>query len=304
MISFLSRSKIDEAKWNDCVLCSAARLPYGLTWYLDSVAEHWDGLVHNDYEAVFPLVWRRRFLIHYLFQPYFTQQLGVFTKQQPHEGLLREMLDAIPARFRFIEINLNYTNRVRHEAFEVSARTNLVLPLDGAYETLADGYHENARRNISKAQKNRLRTRSDLTPETATEFFKANTGVKIPEIGEYVYEHLQRLMRAALQRKMGEVVGVFDENDNLYATGFFATTENRILNLLPSIDDEGKDAGAGFYLVDHVIRKYAGTGRVLDFEGSMIPSIARFYKSFGAQEQTYWRLRRNNLPWVLRWVKE
>lgn len=303
MISFLNRGEIDETKWNECIQSSAARLPYGFTWYLDSVAEHWDGLVYNDYEAVFPLVWRRRFLIHYLFQPHFTQQLGVFSKQQPDEGLLAAMLDAIPARFRFIEINLNHTNSVRHHAFEVLPRTNLILPLTGAYETLSQGYHENARRNISKAQKQRLHTRSNLTPETATEFFKANTGVKIPEVGEYVYEHFHQLMNAVLQRKMGEVMGVFDENDNLYATGFFVITGSRILNLLPSIDDEGKDVGAGFYMVDHIIRRYAGSGKVLDFEGSMIPSIARFYKSFGAQEQTYWRLRCNRLPWLVRWMK-
>lgn len=303
MISHLKRNEIDEEKWDHCVQLSASRLPYAYTWYLDSVADRWDGLVHDDYVAVFPLVWRSRFLIHYLYQPFFTQQLGSFSPKNPDEKILQSLLDAIPPRFRFIEINLNHMNPVVHDGFQVSPRINLCLDLSLSYEKLFHNYHENAKRNLHKAEKNNLRVRRDLTPEIVTEFFKANTGIKIPEVGEYDYEHLHRLMDAALKRNSGLALGVFDEKDNLYAMGFFIVTEKRIINLLPSIDDEGKEIGAGFYLVDDIVRKYAGSDKVLDFEGSMIPSIARFYKSFGAQEQTYWQLRRNNLPWVVKWIK-
>lgn len=303
MISCCTRKEIDEHKWNGCVQRAACRLPYGFCWYLDCVSDQWDGLVYNDYEAVFPLVWERRFLIHYLFQPLFTQQLGVFSPNRPDEALVKSLLDAIPPRFRFIEINLNYMNPVRHDGFEISPRINLYLDLGLPYEKLFHDFHENARRNIHKAEKKNLHVSDTIKPEIIIEFFKTNTGIKIPEIGEYNYEHLRQLMEAALHRRMGAALGVFDEKDNLYATGFFIISESRIINLLPSIDDEGKQAGAGFFMVDYIVRKYAGSGKVFDFEGSMIPSIARFYKSFGAREQTYWRLRRNNLPWLLRWMK-
>ncbi len=304
MINYLKREEIDESKWNRCVELSASNLPYGFTWYLDCVSEHWGGLVKEDYEAVFPLVWRKRLFIHYLYQPFFTQQLGIFSGRESDENLLTSMLDAIPARFRFIEVNLNYLNQVKHGGFEIIPRTNLCLDLNHSYDKLFHNYHDNARRNVHKAEKNRLRARSDFHPEIITEFFKANTGNKIPELGEYHYGHLRELMNETLQRKAGNAMGVFDEKDNLMAAGFFIITEKRIINLLPSIDDEGKEIGAGFYLIDHLIRQHAGSQKVLDFEGSMIPSIARFYKSFGAQEQTYWRLRRNNLPWFAKWMKE
>jgi len=303
MITCLKRSEIDEQKWNRCVQHSLAGLPYAYTWYLDSVCDQWDGLVYNDYEIVFPLIWRRRFFLSYLYQPMFTQQLGAFSHDDLDESRLKMLLDAIPQRFRFIEINLNYTNRVKQDDFQIIPLTNLCLNLNAPYEQLFHHYHENARRNVYKAEKKQLHIRKDFSRDIVTEFFKTNTGIKIPELGEYDYDHLRALMNKSMKRNMGQVLGVFDERDNLHATGFFIVDEKRIINLLPSIDDEGKEMGAGFFLVDYIIKQYAGSEKILDFEGSMIPSIARFYKSFGAHEQTYCRLRRNNLPRLIRWIK-
>ena len=40
-----------------------------------------------------------------------------------------------------------------------------------------------------------------------------------------------------------------------------------------------------------------------DFEGSMIPGVARFYAGFGANPETYFQLKFNRLPLPLRWIK-
>lgn len=304
MIQHLQRKEIDDNKWNACVQQAVNGYPYAFTWYLDCVSENWDGLVRNDYDAVFPLVWNRRFLIHYLYQPMFTQQLGVFSKNVLDEKSLNDFLNAIPARYRFIEINVNYQNSVRHPAFEIIPRTNSYLELHSSYEELYQAYHENTKRNVQKALKNNLHVSGNLKAEAVIEFFKTNSGIKIPELGEYHYEHLKELIAAFMQRKMGKLVGVQDASENLFAAGFFILTENKIINLLPSTGEDGKNNGAGFLMIDSLIREFSGTSKTLDFEGSMIPGIARFYKSFGATEQTYWRLRRNNLPWLVKWMKK
>ena len=38
------------------------------------------------------------------------------------------------------------------------------------------------------------------------------------------------------------------------------------------------------FLIDSMFQELAGKDIVFDFEGSMIPGIARFYKNFGGQE--------------------
>ena len=57
------------------------------------------------------------------------------------------------------------------------------------------------------------------------------------------------------------------------------------------------------YLFDHVIMQFAEHQMLLDFEGSEIPGIARFFKSFGSGKTHYFRLKINKLPWLLRWLK-
>lgn len=58
-----------------------------------------------------------------------------------------------------------------------------------------------------------------------------------------------------------------------------------------------------FHLTDAWIARSAGTGMLLDFAGSNTPSVARFNAGFGAVTRPYFRLRRNRLPLLARWLK-
>lgn len=44
------------------------------------MAKNWDALVLNDYEAVMPLTWNKKYGICYLYQPPFTACLGITGK--------------------------------------------------------------------------------------------------------------------------------------------------------------------------------------------------------------------------------
>ena len=54
---------------------------------------------------------------------------------------------------------------------------------------------------------------------------------------------------------------------------------------------------------DFVLKENSSSQKIFDFECSDIPSVARFYKSFGAVEMNYLKLRINKLPWHLRILK-
>ncbi len=79
MIRHLPHSSIDKQKWDACISDSRNRIPYALSWWLDAVCPGWDALVQDDYLAVMPLTHGHKFGIDYLYQPYFTQQLGIFS---------------------------------------------------------------------------------------------------------------------------------------------------------------------------------------------------------------------------------
>ena len=72
----ISNEEIDRKKWDDSLLNFPCSLIYSQSFYLDAMCK-WDALVVGDYEALMPLPNRKKWKINYLYQPAFTQQLGI-----------------------------------------------------------------------------------------------------------------------------------------------------------------------------------------------------------------------------------
>jgi hypothetical protein len=98
-------------------------------------------------------------------------------------------------------------------------------------------------------------------------------------------------------------MGVQNEKQELCAAIFWMTNGARFINLMNFTTKEGRDNGAMHHLVDMFIRSNVGKPMFIDFEGSSIESIARFYQSFGAENLPYYNIRQNRLPWWLKWKK-
>ena len=99
MIQFFSHKEINKRKWDECISSSVNGRVYAYSWYLDIVTDQWDALILDNYQAVFPLPFRRKCGIDYVYQPVFTQQLGLFSQAPLSPSLLEEFLAQIPARF-------------------------------------------------------------------------------------------------------------------------------------------------------------------------------------------------------------
>ena len=96
---------------------------------------------------------------------------------------------------------------------------------------------------------------------------------------------------------------VVDEANKLPAIALFLRDENRIYNILPSTTTAGKKHSAMHFLIDNVIKEFAGTPLIFDFEGSDLPGIKAFYQSFGAVNEPYYHLHYNHLPAPFKWLK-
>ena len=303
MIQYLQRRQIDDARWDTVIAGAVNGLPYAYSWYLDVVSPNWQALVLNDYEAVFPLTRRSKFGISYLFPPFFTQQLGIFSTKEITPEMVQLMLASIPSKFPFIEINLNYANHCLHPAFVLIPRVNMVLPLNKPYEEIRKGYNDNLRRNLQKGDKHNLAVKTGIDGASAGNFFRQYLGDKVENLKEDDYETLEKLAQLLVEKKMGQTYYVTNGNDEILATALFIHSHNRHINLLPAANQAGKEVGATALLLDHIIRQHANTDTLMDFEGSLIVGIARFYRGFGAEDVPYFRLSRSTVPWYIRMFK-
>ena len=145
MIKLLKHNKIDKKRWDDCIKSSFNGNVYALSWYLDIVHLEWDALVENDYERVMPLTYSKKFGMSYMFQPFFVQQLGVFSISQLSQDDVENFINAIPQQYRLIKYRLNSYNKVDYESENIVSHRNVELDLIYDYQTLYNNYNNNTK---------------------------------------------------------------------------------------------------------------------------------------------------------------
>ena len=302
MIQYLKHNEIDKKKWDQAIDQSANGLIYANSWYLDIVCPGWDALVEADYTTVMPLTRNKKYRVEYIYPPYFAQQLGIFSKNKITRGKVQEFLNAIPAQYKFIEANLNTQNTFDISGFKIKTNTNIELALSSSYDSLRKKFSEDNQRNIKKALKHNVRLQKGIPPAELIRIFRKNTGKKISNLGDKNYNVLLNLINTCVRKGYAEVWGAFSDA-SLCAGVVWLNKGDRSIFLFSATDERAKKTGAMFYLIDQFIRENVGTNRILDFEGSNLPGLARFYKGFGSEEMVYLQVRKNNLPKIVRWLK-
>lgn len=298
-ISYIEHTAIDRTAWDDCINRFAPDHIYACSWYLDIMAPGWCALVKGHYEAVMPLPCRVKFGIHYLYQPFLTAQLGLVA-DHPDEKLLDAFLQSIPRKYRYWDICLNHSNLLHVHDFPLKERINLVLPLHGSYSSVQAGYNENTLRNIRKAEKSGLLYKKDLPIEAIIQLTVQQAKIVFTDADWARLIKLSQLL-AAQQKAFTRYVTSPD--GTLLASALFFTQHTRIYYILPGNTPDSRNTGASHWLIDQLIQELAGQQWVLDFEGSDTPSVAQFYRAFGAVEENYPALRVDRLPLLLRWLK-
>lgn len=299
-IRILHRSEIETEKWNEVISSSPGEALYPYSWYLDAAAENWSALVLEDYRFIMPLVWKKKYGIRYLYQPVFCQQLGVLGKEEAVPEVVRTFIDEALKYFRFGTVNLNAGNKLEGDRrFEISGRNNHVLSLQPAYGELSSGYSENARRNLKRSPDSPEIVAKDIPLDELIAFKKKNDLTAKPEAA---YQRMRSLFGSVMARNRGQIYGIREKGE-LAAATFIALSEGRIYYLLSVSSEQGKELRAMFRIVDALIHEHAGSGLILDFEGSNIPSIARFFEGFGATPEIYQSISFNNLPFPLNFGK-
>lgn len=294
-IRYLAHQEIDKNKWDRCIAKSFNGIVYAYSWYLDIVCEDWDALVDGDYLRVFPLPYKSRYGIRFIYQPFFTQQLGVISQNILTPEVVENFLEAIPANFRYVEINLNTYNKVDSSKYEVKQQLNHELDLINSYENIHKKYSENLKRNLKKTENSGLFINQNAKPDEIIRLFKVNKGRQLPHLRDDDYITLNRLIYAAIHKGIAKVYGVYTPYNEIYSGAFFLISNRKITFLFSGSNEEGRTSHALAFLLDHVIREHSTKHLTLDFEGSNNEGLARFYQSFGSKRIHYLNVTINKL---------
>ncbi len=280
MIKYIKRKDLEVEKYDACIENSLQSKVYAFSWYLDIVAENWDVLVLDDYKAVMPIPWNRKYFIKYALQSFFCQQIGIYSgKKQLKQSSVNLFFQKIPKSILFLNLNVNVG------LSSSTKKTNYELDLEQDYNQIYKNYRKDRIKSLKKASLAELYFQDFDNQVQLIDLYKEVFGYV--QHSEKYFNTIKQVMDFCLQNDLGFVRNVF-YRENLVCVGFFIQYQSRIYYLFSASSKLGKQYGATTFLIDSVIKEYSMEKIVFDFEGSSIPNVASFYKSFGSVKTTYY----------------
>ena len=288
-IHLIEHNSIDKRKYDSCIEKSNYCRIYALSWYLDTVAPRWKLLATEDYSYVMPLPIKRKWGIPYLLTPYLSQQLGLFSVEEITIDILQQFLERI--KVPYCILSLNPGNIFPVEGLQESL--NYILPLKYDYPKLKEHYNSNTLNDLKKIAGYNLFYDKGVDVES---FFNAIKKDSV-HYSDELFPWVEKVTQKSLSKDSALLRAVRKTPDSeIIAVALFLFFKDRFYYMANVSSKEGRSFRAMRFLVDQFIQENADTGRVLDFEGSSIASVAQFYKGFGAALEAYPKYTKKSFP--------
>ena len=285
MIRYLKRNQLDIKKYDACISIAVQSKVYAFSWYLDCVLENWDTLVLDDYAAVMPLPKAKKYGIAYIFQPFWIQHLGLFSKRSLSDAQNADFIKNMPKKFRLIDFNINFKFQNAEE------RLNYILPLGNDYKTFFKNFSKLRKRTISKAIKSKIFIK-ELDEWDSLLNFHRNQKSPHFKISTTAFSKLDQLLSNLNKLNKIIILAAYSKDNQLLGGAIFILSNNRITYLYSIVNKHGRDLQAMSLIINSIIQKHSESSFILDFEGSMLPGVAKFIKSFGAQKELYYHYKK------------
>ena len=280
-------------------------------WYLDAVCTggHWEvALVEKGGRivAALPYFLKKKWGRQYVAMPPLARMMGPyllpeFRRTRKEFSLLEALIDQLPARLAAYEQDFHYSAQnwlpFYWRGFRQTTRYSYLLEtadLDAVWKNLAPDYRN---QKIPKAQE-------------ATE---VRTGLALPEFlkahnRSYERQGLRAPVASALLQRLDEALAGHGQREILYAadreTGaihsvaYLVWDRHSAYYLMAGDEPALRQSGAGILVAWEAIRYTRNVLQlpVFDFAGSMVQSIERVRRQFGAVQQPYFRVQKEWSP--------
>jgi hypothetical protein len=302
MITYIKRKDLEVEKYDACIENSLQSRVYAFSWYLDIVADNWDVLVLDDYKAVMPIPWKKKYFIRYVHPPLWLLELGVFSLDANINFQI--FFKTLFRAFRFVESRLNTDMKIDADSVFLEPKEMQVLSLEQGYDAVFNNYRKDRKKDLAKANKLDLTEKWKDSAVNLITLFKNNVGKRTPNIQESDYIILKKLMTICIEKRVGEVLSIYDNENQIVASGFFLKHKKTVTILVSSTDFKNRKNGANTFLIDKAIQEYEKDFDIFNFGGSSMQSIAKYFLSFGGNSLNYQQIKLNTLPFLFKLFKK
>jgi hypothetical protein len=254
--------------------------------------------VADDYNSVFPLPWRKKAGIKYLYAPPFIQQLGLTGNM----SIIENIFSLVRKHYKYGDILFNHFND--NLPVPVSAKSNFILPLNKSYTELAARFSNDLKKNLKTTEKENFTVLKDQPHQASIELFQKHYSARTPHIESEDYERFAVL--CDYLKKNGNLItrSIVDDKKELLAIALLLRDRRRIYNIMNTTTFAGRRKSANHYLIAEILKEFSSSDLIFDFEGSDLPGVKEFYENFNPINQPFYHCHFNHLPFPLNLFKK
>ncbi len=292
-IKYIKNKDIDKIKWDNCINEAQNGILYGYSWYLDIVSPKWAALILNDYEYIMPLTHSRKLCFKYIYQPFFLQKTGVFSKQNISQNIMNTFLKSIPKKYLIVDISINNKIETNITSFKIKKRTNFELNLNKKYAQLFQCYGKSHKKNIRRIKNRNYKFIQSNDIDIFLQIKKSDLKFGLVKKPNTYIHNIKKISEYVLAHKLGALFFAVSPEKKHLAAILVIISNNRIIKITARTK-EGRKKGLGFFIHDKIIEIYSNQDLIFDFIGSDIDGVAYFNSSFGSEKEHYYSIQRKS----------
>jgi lipid II:glycine glycyltransferase (peptidoglycan interpeptide bridge formation enzyme) len=280
-------------------------------WWLDAVCgkNNWDVAIMEkggEIVASMPYMLRKKYCLTICDMPQLTQTLGPWLKPSEakyakqlsnQKKIMHELIRQLP-RFDYFAQNFHYsvTNWLPFywDGFEQTTRYTYVIDELVSEKHLWNALLQNIRTDIKKAENRfNLDINTDINIDeflNINELTFAGRGKKLP----YSRDLVKRIENACIDNNCRKIFYAQDKDRKTHAAIYVIWDVNSAYYLMGGSDPGIRNSGATSLCIWEAIKFSSTVTQKFDFEGSMIESVERFFRAFGAMQVPYLRISKTN----------
>jgi hypothetical protein len=278
-------------------------------WWLDATAGagNWGiAEVKQNTRTVASMPWvlqKNRLGLKVLSQPSLTQSLGPWisaptcnakyaTKLAREKDLMEALIAQLP---RYHAFQQSFAPEITNwlpfywKGFTQTTYYTYRLSLTVKLEELWDGFQENIRREIRKAENKFITVEATDDIESflaVNEKTFLRQGLRSPCSKDYV----RNLYAACIANQAGKIFLARGRDGRVHAGNMIVWNRHCAYYLMGGGNPCLRNSGAASLAMWHAIQYAVTVSQIFDFEGSMIESVERFFRGFGAIQTPYFSL--------------
>ncbi len=297
-------------------------LIFSQAWWLDCVCgeNNWDVAVVEKggcIVATMPYQKTKKKIFSIISMPKLTQVMGPFIKypkQQKYykkislqKEVMYDLIEKLPKVDYFSQnFDFKITNWLPFFWKGYSQTTNYTYRIENiTIEDLEANLQTDVRRRRRKADKAGVCV---VESDDIDKFYQLNSmtferqNMDIP----YSIDFVRNLYKKCKHHNSCKMIFAKNESDEIIAASFLVFDDNTVYYLMGGIDPEYLNLGGMDAVQWEGIKFALSTGRAFDFEGSMIETIEKYFRSFGSFQTPYFNIYKENskILKVRRFIKD